>query len=184
MHADQLEQALKDTVDRGAAKCARRCPSWLIPSDHYQLADLDGPREEVVGLVRHAKRTLPISRCLVRFDEVLFLEESSGAPAVDLGTWSTWEQMGPLKERAAAAHPLDTFAKNPGADPTVYDYFHLNSIAFSGPRSMIVCLRNVDLVVEVDLPSGALGRSFGPGTLDWPHAPTPNRFAVCNTNPK
>ena len=38
---------------------------------------------------------------------------------------------------------------------------------------MIVCLRNVDLVVEVDLSSGALGRSFGPGTLDWPHAPTP-----------
>ncbi|MBL6756477.1 MAG: hypothetical protein ISQ11_08710 [Planctomycetes bacterium] len=109
----------------------------------------------------------------VRFDEVMFLEESSGAPAVDLGTWSTWEQMGPLKERAAAAHPLDTSAKNPGADPTVYDYFHLNSIAFSGPRSMLVCLRNVDLVVEVDLPSGALGRSFGPGTLDWPHAPTP-----------
>ena len=109
----------------------------------------------------------------VRFDEVMFLEESSGAPAADLGTWSTWEQMGPLKEQAAGAHPLDTFAKNPGADPTVYDYFHLNSIAFSGPRSMIVCLRNVALGVEVDLSSGALGRSFGPGTLDWPHAPTP-----------
>lgn len=109
----------------------------------------------------------------VRFDEVVFLKEASGAPATDLETWSTWEHMDPLKERAAAEHPLDGFAPNPGADPTVYDYFHLNSIAFSGPRSMLVCLRNVDLVVEVDLASGGLGRSFGPGALDWPHAPTP-----------
>ncbi len=110
---------------------------------------------------------------IVRFDEVVFLEEASGAPAKDLETWSTWDHMDPLKERTAAEHPLDREAPNPGADPTVYDYFHLNSIAFSGPRSMLVCLRNVDLVVEVDLASGGLGRSFGPGTLDWPHAPTP-----------
>ena len=109
----------------------------------------------------------------VRFDEVVFLEEASGAPATDLETWSTWDHMGSLKERSTAEHPLDGFAPNPGADPTVYDYFHLNSIAFSGPRSMLVCLRNVDLVVEVNLTSGGLGRSFGPGTLDWPHAPTP-----------
>ncbi len=109
----------------------------------------------------------------VRFDEVVFLEESSGAPATDLKTWNTWEHMDALRERSVAEHPLDGFAPNPGADPTVYDYFHLNSIAFGGPRSMLVCLRNVNLVVEVDLPSGDLGRSFGPGTLDWPHAPTP-----------
>jgi len=109
----------------------------------------------------------------VRFDEVVFLEEASGAPATDLRTWSTLEAIEPLRERTKGGHPLDAVAAEPGADPTVYDYFHLNSVAFSGPRSMVVCLRNVDLVVEVDVESGDLGWSFGPGTLDWPHAPTP-----------
>ncbi|MGD2017512.1 MAG: arylsulfotransferase family protein [Planctomycetota bacterium] len=109
----------------------------------------------------------------VRFDEVVFLEERDGSVAADLPPWRTHEHVAALMERVGRPHPLDEPPAPAAPQDTVYDYFHLNAVSFDGPGTMLVCLRNVDLVVEVTPDSGALGRSFGPGVLDWPHAPTP-----------
>ena len=108
----------------------------------------------------------------VRFDEVVFVEERDGSAASDLPTWRTHDHLEGLMGRAAGPHPLDRAPEGAGIDGTVYDYFHLNAISFSAPGTMLLCLRNVDLLVEVDVASGAPGRSVGPGILDWPHAPS------------
>ncbi len=115
----------------------------------------------------------------VRFDEVAFWEEATGAESKDTDwqPWSTWEHRAALDRAVGGApHALSVppkdGAQSSDSSAPVYDYFHLNGIAFDGQGTMIVCLRNVSLVAEVSLPSGDIARSLGPGVLDWPHAPS------------
>ncbi|MEM8710444.1 MAG: arylsulfotransferase family protein [Planctomycetota bacterium] len=113
----------------------------------------------------------------VRFDSVTFLEEATGRPTEDPAwrEWSTWSQRTELEALFAdRPHPLATRPSNKGdaSEGTVYDYFHLNGIAFDGPATMYLCLRNVSLVARVELPTGDVSGEVGHGLLDWPHAPS------------
>lgn len=113
----------------------------------------------------------------VRFDEVVFVDERTGRLSPSHPTWSSFAHRESLLELAGRDHPLDRSAAGEGegedgSSATIYDYFHLNSIAFEGAGTMLVCLRNIDLVAWIDLGTGAPGRGFGPGVLDWPHAPS------------
>jgi hypothetical protein len=66
----------------------------------------------------------------------------------------------------------------------LYDYHHLNTIEVLAdtplgrrdPRfragNVLLCLRNVDLVLILDAESRAVVWSWGPGVLDYPHMPT------------
>ncbi|MEM9383357.1 MAG: arylsulfotransferase family protein, partial [Planctomycetota bacterium] len=143
---------------------------------HHEVAvvpDGSAAGERTFALAVHGAR--PWRGRSVRFDEVLFVDEATGAPSEAIERWSTFEHRAELLERAGGPHPLDdppTEAAEARTTGTTYDYFHLNSIAFDGPGSMLVCLRNVDLVVRVDLATRALGPGLGPGVLDWPHAPS------------
>ncbi|MEM1448050.1 MAG: arylsulfotransferase family protein [Planctomycetota bacterium] len=139
---------------------------------HHDVAAVpDGapPGERTFALaVHHAREWQGRS---VRFDDVLFIDERSGQPSASMQPWRTFEHRDVLLDRAGLErHPLDAPPEEP--TDTTYDYFHLNSIAFDGPDAMLVCLRNVDLVVAIDLPSRTIGSGLGPGTLDWPHAPS------------
>lgn len=107
----------------------------------------------------------------VRFDGILVIDEATGA-AVGEGwafdTHAARERI--LDVIELEEHPLD----RPGRDEaeTVYDYFHANGLAFDGPSLVVLCLRNVDAMVTVDLTDGDVVGAIGPGTLDWPHAPS------------
>ncbi|MEM6672016.1 MAG: arylsulfotransferase family protein [Planctomycetota bacterium] len=139
---------------------------------HHEVAVVPDGRpvgKRSFALAVHAARTWRGRS--VRFDDVLFVDEATGRADPARPAWSTFEHRASLMARADGPHPLDRPLAAEATD-AIYDYFHLNSIAFDGPDTMLVCLRNVDLIVEVELASGELGRSFGPGELDWPHAPS------------
>ena len=67
---------------------------------------------------------------------------------------------------------------------TYLDYFHTNSIEPLGPNALagedsrfaaehwLVCLRNLDSVLVVDLDDAEVLHRFGEQALDWPHHPT------------
>ena len=131
----------------------------------------------------------PLAGRDVYFDEVTFFEEATGEASRDPAwqPWSTWEHREALDgavggsphalsmppAKGAGLAPLKAPRQNPGpAKRPTYDYFHLNGIAFDGPETMVVCLRNVSLLAEVSLPDGSIAASYGPGMLDWPHAPS------------
>ena len=125
---------------------------------------------------------------IVRFDSVVFVEEATGqvSSAPGFEPWSTWEHREALDAAAAGpAHPLsvpptkgrpisepEATSEDGGKSGPIYDYFHLNGIAFEGPQSMVVCLRNVSVVAAIALPGGTVRWALEPGLLDWPHAPS------------
>ena len=145
----------------------------------------DRPGTRLFAVALHSPRRFEGRN--VYFDEVGFWEEATGAQSGDpaWGTWSTWEHREALDRAVGGApHALSVPPKNSdqgtapsegspaGSSDRTYDYFHLNGIAFDGPRQMIVCLRNVSLIAEVSLSDGRIANSYGPGLLDWPHAPS------------
>ena len=144
---------------------------------HHDVAVLpDGrpPGQRTFALAVHGAREWHGRQ--VRFDEVVFVDERTGRLSASLPTWSSFAHRESLLELAGRDHPLDRRAAEEregeaGSPTTIYDYFHLNSIAFEGAGTMLVCLRNVDLVAWIDLETGVPGRGVGPGVLDWPHAP-------------
>jgi hypothetical protein len=158
----------------------------------------DSPGRRLFAVALHAAR--PFRGRSVRFDEVAFLEEATGEFTRDPAwpSWSSWDHREALDRAAGdAPHPLSVRpAKGPDVGSSgqarIYDYFHLNGIAFtkgpftavplgggqiegaperSGPQ-MVVCLRNVSLIAAVELVSHQLAWCVGPETLDWPHAPS------------
>lgn len=137
----------------------------------------DRPGTRLFAVALHSPRRFEGRN--VHFDEVGFWEEATGAQSQDpaWATWSTWEHREALDRAVGGApHALSVPPKggdqNAAPPAPTYDYFHLNGIAFDGPREMIVCLRNVSLIAEVSLPLGRITHSYGPGQLDWPHAPS------------
>ena len=145
---------------------------------HHDVAVVpDGrpPGERTFALAVHGAREWHGRQ--VRFDEVVFVDERTGRLSPSLPTWSSFAHRKSLLELAGRDHPLDRRAADAregesGSPTTIYDYFHLNSIAFEDTGTMLVCLRNVDLVAWIDLETGVPGRGVGPGVLDWPHAPS------------
>ena len=131
----------------------------------------------------------------VRFDSVMRL--SSTGEVVD--EWSTFEA---LEELQALHPPLpldvrrprETVAKNEkealkAADSREskflgFDYYHLNSVEILPETplgqqdsrfragNLLVCLRNVDLIVVLDQDDHSVTWSWGTDTLDLPHMPT------------
>lgn len=120
----------------------------------------------------------------VQFDSVVFLNEADGEDASAPQSWSSWEQRERLMERAARAHVLDGAPRSdPGQGPAkdaaeaetparVYDYFHANAIEFDAAGGLVLCMRNVDLIVRLDPADHRITWSLGPGLLDWPHSPS------------
>lgn len=149
-----------------------------LPVHHEATVVPDGsaPGERTFACLTH--RALPHRGRSVRFDEVEFVAESTGlVTEVPYRPYDTYAARAALDGlRPGVRHPLDVPAVARGDEPT-YDYFHANGIAFRSPDEMFLCLRNVDTVALVDTTTGALVRGFGPGVLDWPHAPTIVRVA-------
>ena len=107
----------------------------------------------------------------VRFDGILVIDEATGAEVGKgwaFDTHAARERI--LDVIGLEEHPLDRTGR--GDAETVYDYFHANGLAFDGPSRVVLCLRNVDAMVTVDLSSDEVVSAIGPGTLDWPHAPS------------
>ncbi len=107
----------------------------------------------------------------VRFDGILVIDEASGAEVGEgwaFDTHAAREHV--LDVIGLEEHPLDRPGR--GDAETVYDYFHANGLAFDGPSRVVLCLRNVNALVTVDLTGGDPVSAIGPGTLDWPHAPS------------
>ena len=158
-------------------------PVWQVAAPcHHEVTiaprpgDEPGSRLFAVAL-HHARPWVGRS---VRFDEVAFFEESTGDLTEDPAwpTWSTWEHREALDRavggppHALSSPPKSASANSPAAGAPTYDYFHLNGIAFDGPETMAVCLRNVSLIAEISLSNGRVAKSYGPKILDWPHAPS------------
>lgn len=150
--------------------------AWSIdmPAHHDVTVVPDGraPGSRLFACLTH--RPHEYSGRQVRFDEVVCVDESTGRVCVDESApvWDSFaarEQVMDALDRGS--HPLDTAVES-RQDRTVYDYFHANAIAFDGPETMLLCLRNVDAIVALKVSSGAIAWSFGPGVLDWPHAPS------------
>ncbi|MEE2941015.1 MAG: arylsulfotransferase family protein [Planctomycetota bacterium] len=107
----------------------------------------------------------------VRFDGIVLIDEATGTEVGEGWTFDTHAARERILDVVGLQeHPLD----RPGRDEAeaVYDYFHANGLAFDGPSRVVLCLRNVDALVTVDLSSGEVVGAIGPGTLDWPHAPS------------
>jgi len=113
----------------------------------------------------------------VRFDEIHHVSES-GEQRMLFSTWDAREQL-----RANHAPTLLDQPAEQGARDQVFDYYHLNSIQElpDGPLAarderfaagnLLLCFRNVSLLVVLDSEDLTVSWSFGPGVLDFPHTP-------------
>lgn len=142
-----------------------------VRAHHEAVVVPDGrpPGERCFAVLVHDE--FPHAGRPVRFDGILLIDEATGKAVGDGWAFDTHAARLPLLEAIGLEqHPLD----RPGAGDadTVYDYFHANGLAFDGPDQVVICLRNVDAMVTVDLSSGGVVSAIGPGTLDWPHAPS------------
>jgi hypothetical protein len=145
---------------------------------HHDVAVRPGdpPGARLFAVATHTAR--PYRGRSVRFDEVRFVAEATGREvATDerapLDAYQLREPWSAPHRAAGRRHPLDTAADR--ATDSVYDYFHLNSlewhVADDGREVLLLCLRNVDTVAEVDAGTGEVVWHAGPGLLDWPHMP-------------
>jgi hypothetical protein len=95
-------------------------------------------------------------------------------------SWSTYDHLKEL-HRYHPPTPLDT--KTEAASPHKYDYYHVNSVkllpdnpfAKTDSRfqkgNLLICLRNVNLLVILDKNNQKIVWSYGTDVLDWPHMP-------------
>lgn len=115
----------------------------------------------------------------VRFDELVRLSPQGERRSA----WSTFDRRADLAP-LHAPHPLDR-PPRAGAERAarVYDYHHLNSVrplpenalqddARFRPGNLLLCLRNVHLVLILERETLAPVWHFGPGVLDFPHMPS------------
>lgn len=171
------------SVDQGLTRLdARGALLWSLDlAAHHEIAVLaDGSFAVPVWEEREYRGRR------VRFDHIAFVSAAGEVTA----HWSTHAHLGELQ----ALHPplaLDT--AEPPMDPptedeaedeeeTVYDYYHLNSIAPLGanaldqdprfaPDNLLVCFRNANLLVILDRDDLSVCWHWRPGTLDFPHMP-------------
>jgi len=151
---------------------------------HHDVAVRPGdpPGQRTFAVATHTLRDYGGRR--VRFDEVRWVDEASGAvveaPFPSLDSFELQRLWAAPYAATGARHPLDRpapsgVALQEAADPQEYDYFHLNSLEWErgddGAESLLICLRNVDTVASVRLPDGSLLWHADPRELDWPHMP-------------
>ena len=176
-HAEPLRDGwLTVSVDQGwdrfAADGAHR---WSLDGNaHHDVAE----REDGSLLLLAWEERRDRGR-RVRFDRLLEVSADGGDPR------ELWSSFG-AREALRAHHPalpLDV-APAPGADEadTVYDYHHVNTVEVLRTRdaadpvfpdgALLLCARNASLVFVLDPEDLDVLWSFGPGELDFPHAPT------------
>ncbi len=97
-----------------------------------------------------------------------------------LNRWSTWDAFDDLRQHHKPS-PLDR--PGPKKKSQDYDYYHLNTIrrlpdtplgrrdARFQEGNWLLCSRHTDLIFIVDPKTGKVVWSWGPGELEWPHAP-------------
>jgi len=99
-----------------------------------------------------------------------------------LSRWRTWnhlEALQTLHEPTSLDEPFE------GEPPKkAFDYYHLNTVELLpdtplGRRdarfrsgNILICLRNVDLILILDQDTQEMAWSWGPGELSFPHMPT------------
>ncbi|MCP3919274.1 MAG: hypothetical protein GY711_27355 [bacterium] len=113
---------------------------------------------------------------IVRFDSIARV-----GPSDTQLVWSSRERM----QELSVLHPptpLDRPARE--MPDQMYDYYHLNSVEVLPPSTLaeaddrfragnlLVCLRNVNLILVLDASDGAVLWHWGPGELDAPHMPS------------
>lgn len=167
------------SVEQGFTKLAwDSTPIWeaRIRADHDFAELADGS-----FLVRFLHEPREYRGRPVIFDGITRI--SPAGKTLDFVWWSTWSALDELRE----LHPpsfLDTPAPADAPPGAVYDYHHLNTVEVlpdtelgrRDPRfragNVLLCLRNVDLVLILDGEDRSVVWSWGPGVLDNPHMPT------------
>ena len=99
-----------------------------------------------------------------------------------LSRWRTWNRLETLQALHEPSHLDEAYA---GELPKKsFDYYHLNTVEIlpdtplgrRDPRfragNLLVCLRNVHLILIVDQATDEVTWSWGPGELSFPHMPT------------
>lgn len=118
------------------------------------------------------------------FDSIIHISKDGD----NLGViWSSFEHKSELDKY----YTQPQFAQNPNKEKNSpinehkeYEYFHINTIHILENNSLeavdprfqagniMLCLRNVDLIVILDKDSWNIVWAWGPGVLDWPHMPS------------
>lgn len=114
----------------------------------------------------------------VNFDVLMWV--SDDGKVIDL--WRTWENLEELQahhEPTQLDEPLDGPITKKG-----HDYYHLNTVEVLPDTplgrederfragNILICLRNVHLILILDQDSREVTWSWGPGELQFPHMPT------------
>ena len=99
-----------------------------------------------------------------------------------LSRWRTWSHLATLQTLHQPSSLDEPFAGEPPKKN--FDYYHLNSVEVLpdtplGRRdsrfragNILICLRNVHLIVILDQETQTVVWSWGPGELSFPHMPT------------
>lgn len=129
------------------------------------------------------KITVPYNYRKVNFDRIIRVTET-GETTVE---WSTWDNLAELQELHSRItldnQPHETQLEEVAKDMSTYDYYHLNTIkvlpfTWQGifdsrfrNGNLLVCLRNVNLILILDKDTKKVVWHWGPGDLEWPHMP-------------
>lgn len=114
----------------------------------------------------------------VNFDVLMWVAD--GGEVVDL--WRSWDHLEALQQ-----HHQPTDLDEPHEAPLPkkgHDYYHLNTVEVLPDTplgredhrfragNILICLRNVHLIVILDRDTKQVTWSWGPGELEFPHMPT------------
>lgn len=97
-----------------------------------------------------------------------------------LFAWKAFEHLDEIRK----FHPESLIEKLAVTSDDHYDYYHINTIKIlpanvnekSDKRfqsgNLLTCFRNVNLIAILDKDTKQIVWNWGPGVVDWPHAPT------------
>jgi hypothetical protein len=150
--------------------------SWdskvLWKSDVTSHHDIDRlPGDEIITLTRDYRK---YKNSTINFDGVTRL----AGDGRELFTWKPFDHLDKLRR----LHPESPLEKDPTFRIGGYDYYHMNTVKVLPetplsddrrfqPGNLLVCFRNVNLIAILDKDTWEIVWSWGPGELDWPHAP-------------
>jgi len=141
---------------------------------HHDVAH----RDDGVFLVPRAGRSREYKGRRVGFDVVAFVED--GGEIID--NWRTWDHLEALQELHWPTK-IDEPYKGPLPEKR-HDYYHLNTVEILPDTllgrqddrfragNILVCLRNVHLILVLDQDTHEITWSWGPGDVIFPHMPT------------
>jgi hypothetical protein len=122
-------------------------------------------------IINHSSREIPI------LDNNIIILDSEGVPKRKISIFDHFGKLIPQKW-------LDEIALKLNQGEELHhlkevDVFHSNTIeevtrdiAVAKKGDILFCVRNLDLIGIIDINTGELIWSWGPGVLDWPHHPT------------